>query len=215
MLVKHLMSWPVITVYDNSTVGEAMDILRRKNVRHLPVVDLNQAMVGVVSETDLVKVFPNGRELSTFESNLLARTPVLKVMKAKPIFISPDEIIEVAALVMRTNRISCLPVLDEKQKLVGLLSKNDIIDAFITSLGLGESGTRITIMYKKKWGFLSELISFADQRNVCIDNIVTFGQELVIKIKGKSADFVNDLQKAGYNVTDVSYIEPEQKAKAE
>ncbi len=215
MLVKHLMSWPVITVYDNSTVGEAMDILRRKNVRHLPVVDLNQAMVGVVSETDLVKVFPNGRELSTFESNLLARTPVLKVMKAKPIFISPDEIIEVAALVMRTNRISCLPVLDEKQKLVGLLSKNDIIDAFITSLGLGESGTRITIMYKKKWGFLSELISFADQRNVCIDNIVTFGQELVIKIKGKGADFVNDLQKAGYNVTDVSYIEPEQKAKAE
>ena len=215
MLVKHLMSWPVITVFENATVGEALDILKRKKIRRLPVVDLNQMLVGVVSETDLVKVFPNGKELSTFESNLLARTPVLKVMRGKPVFVSPDEVAEEAALIMRTNRISCLPVLDDKNKLIGLLSKNDIIDAFITSLGLGEKGTRITILYKKRWGFMSELIAFADQRNVCIDNIVTFGHELVIKIKDKSDEFVQDLQKAGYNVTNVHFIEPQKEAKAE
>lgn len=214
MLVKHLMSWPVITIFDNSTVGEALDVLKRKSIRHLPVVDINQALVGVVSESDLVKVFPNSKELSTFESNLLSRTPVLKVMQTKPIFISPEEVIEEAALVMRTNNISCLPVLDESKKLVGLLSKNDIIDSFITALGLGEGGTRITIVYKQKWGFLSELIAFADRCNVCIENIVTFGKELVIKVKGQSTDFVNDLQKAGYRVTNISYINPEPQAEA-
>jgi len=215
MLVKDLMSWPVMTVYDNATVGEALDILHRKNIRHLPVVDLNQALVGVVSETDLLKVFPRGKELSVFETNLLARTPVSKIIGKNPIYVYSNVIVEEAALIMRTNRIGCLPVLDENQRLVGLLSKNDIIDAFIASLGLGEGGTRITLLYKKKWGFLSELISFADKRNVCIDNIVTFGAELVLKIKGKADEFVNDLKKAGYHITDVSYIEPPPKAQAE
>ncbi len=208
MLVKDLMSWPVLTVFDNSTVGEALDILRRKNIRHLPVVDINQNLVGVVSETDLVKVFPNSKELSSFEANLLSRTPVSNVMRTKMISAAPDTIVEEAALIMRTNKISCLPVLDESRKLVGLLSKNDIIDAFISSLGLGDGGTRITITYKRKWGFLSELISFADNHNVCIDNMVTLGPDLVLRTKGRPAELIEDLQKAGYNVVDVSYIEP-------
>lgn len=215
MLVKHLMSWPVHTVFDTSTVGEALEILRKKNIRHMPVVDLNQTLAGVVTQTDLVKVFPSGKELNTFQTNLLARTPVSKVMNDKPIFISPDVIIEEAALSMRVNGIGCLPVLDENKKLVGILTKNDIMDAFITSLGLGEGGTRITIVYKKKWGFLSELTSFIDKHNVYIDNIVTLGPEIILKVRGKASDFVNDLRQAGYVVSNVSFIEPTVKAKAQ
>lgn len=215
MLVKHLMSWPVITVFDTSTVGESLELIRKKNIRHLPVVDVNQTLVGIATETDLLKVFPNSKELSTFQLNLLSRTPIDKIMVTKLICVSPDTIVEEAALAMRTNKISCLPVIDENGKMVGLLTKNDIIDAFITALGLGEVGTRITILYKKKWGFLSELISFADQRNMCIDNIVTFGPEIVLKVKGKSTDFVNDLRKAGYSVTNVSFINAGPKTKAE
>jgi len=210
MLVKDLMAWPVISILDNATIGEAMDLLRRNNIKHLPVMDLHQTMVGVVSETDLIKVFPNGRELSTFETNLLSRTPISKVMNAKVIAAVPDDPIELAALIMRTNRVSCLPVLDEKEKLIGLVTKNGIIDAFIAALGLREGGTRITIAFRRKWGFLSELITFADKHNVCIDNIVTFDRELVIKIKGRDANFAKDLENAGYKVTDVSYIEPPQ-----
>ncbi len=207
MLVKDLMSRPVVTVLNDSTVGEALEILREKDIRHLPVVDLNHSLVGIVTESDLLKVFPNGKELSPFESNLLSRTPVSRIMKNPPISISPDEIIEAAALIMRTKRISSLPVLDGR-KLVGLITKNRIIDAFITALGLKEGGTRISIVFQKKWGFLSDLVSFTDNKNICIDNIVTFGNELVLKVRGSRPDFVNDLKKAGYTVADVSYIEP-------
>ncbi len=208
MLVKDLMSWPVITAFDNSTVGDALDILKRNRIKHLPVVDDNQTLLGVTSETDLLKIFPKGKELSTFEVNLLCRTPLAKIMRPKPISVPWQKTAEEAALIMRTNRISCLPVLDEDDKLVGILSKDDIIDAFITSLGLREGGTRISIVYKKKWGFLSELISFADKHNICIDNIVTFGPELILKTKGRAPDFVHNLQKAGYKVNNVSYLEP-------
>ncbi|MDT3705157.1 MAG: CBS domain-containing protein [Thermincola sp.] len=214
MLVKQLMSKPVISVLDTSTVGEAMELLKEKNIRHLPVVDRNQNLVGIVTETDLLRVFPNIKGLSTFQSNLLARTPIQKIMQ-KPAWIAPDIIVEEAALSMRTNKVSCLPVLDSDNKLVGLLTKNDIIDAFIAALGLGESGTRIAIVYKKKWGFLSELISFADQHNIFIDNIVTFGPEIVLKVKGNSTAFFDDLKKAGYTVGDVSFINPAHETKNE
>ena len=215
MLVKNLMSWPVVTVSNKSTVGEALDLLKRKKIRHLPVVDINQLILGIVTETDLVKVFPNSKELSPFQLNLLSRTPVTKIMVTNPYSVSPNELIEESALIMRNKKIGCLPVLDENNKLVGLLSKNDIVDAFISSLGLEDGGTRITIAINKNWGFLSKLISLADKHNVHIQNFVTFDREIVLKLPGKAPDFVNELLKTGYNVTNISYINPLKKAEAE
>lgn len=215
MLVRDLMTHPVITVQESTPVGEAMEIQKRQVIRHLPVVSFDQSLLGIVSESDLVKVFPIGKDLSTFQINLLSRTPVSKVMKENLITISAEKLIEEAALIMRTEKIGCLPVTDENKMLVGIVTKNDIMDAMISALGLEDGGTRITISYKKKWGFLAELIAFADKRSVYIDNVVTFDTEIVIKVKDGAADFVSDLKKAGYNVTNIAYIDAAPRAKAE
>ncbi len=215
MLVKDLMSHPVITVQESTTVGEALEMQKRHSIRHLPVVSFDQSLLGIVSESDLIKVFPSGKDLSTFQVNLLSRTSVGKVLKNKLFTISPEKLIEEAALIMRTEKIGCLPVTEESGKLVGIVTKNDIMDAIISALGLENGGTRITISYKKKWGFLAELIAFADKRNVYIDNVVTFDNEIVIKIKDRSTDFIEDLKKAGYNVIDISHMDAAAVAKAE
>lgn len=215
MLIKDMMSQPVITVLESTTVGEALEILKRQRVRHLPVVDLNQDLLGIVSESDLVKVFPIGKDLSTFEINLLSRTSVSKVMKLKLRTIGTNKLIEEAALIMRTEKIGCLPVTDNTGKLLGIITKNDIMDALMSALGLEDGGTRITLAFNKKWGFLSDIVSLADKRNIYIDNVVTFDNEVVLKVKEKANEFVNDLKNAGYNIIDVSYIEALPKAKAE
>ncbi|HWI54396.1 MAG TPA: CBS domain-containing protein [Desulfobacteria bacterium] len=215
MLVKDLMTRPVITVQESTTVGEALEMQKRQGIRHLPVISFDQSLLGIVSESDLVKVFPIGKDLSPFEVNLLSRTPVSKVMRGKLVTIAPQKLIEEAALIMRTENIGSLPVADENGKLVGIVTKNDIMDAVISALGLEDGGMRITIAYKKKWGFLAGLIEFADKRNVYIDNLVTFDSEIVIKIKDKASDFINDLKKAGYDVIDISYLDSAPKAKAE
>lgn len=215
MLVRDLMSSPVITIQESANIGDALETMRNKKIRHLPVVNMENALVGIVSEGDLLKVFPKSKELSTFEANLLSRTPVSKVMQKNPVSTHPSELLEEAALIMRTNHISCLPVLGDEDKMSGMITKNDIIDSFVAALGLEHGGTRITIKFQKRWGFLSELVAFADKRNVYIDNIVTFEQELVIKIRGTAQEFVDDLRKAGYIVKDVSYIHPPKQAIAE
>lgn len=207
MLVKNLMTQPVFTVSANTTVGDALELLKKKNVRHLPVVDAGMHLLGVTSEVDLLRVFPKNKCLSSFENNLLSRTPVDSVMRDRPLTIAAGDTIEQAALIMRDHKIGCLPVLEGK-KLVGLLSRTDIIDAFISSLGFGEQGTRITVTYRKKWGFLSNLIDFVDRFNIIIDHVVTFEKEVVLKVRDRNPElFLRELKKAGYHVTDVTHIE--------
>lgn len=207
MLVKNLMTQPVTSATEDITVGQALDLLKKKNVHHLPVVDSKYHILGITSEVDLLRVFPKNKSLSSFEINLLSRTPVGSVMNTCPMTINAGDMVENAALIMREHKIGCLPVLEGK-KLVGILSRTDVIDAFISSLGFGISGTRITVTYRRKWGFLANLISFMDQYGIVIDNIVTFDKEVVLKVRDLNPDnFVRELKLAGYQVTDVTPVE--------
>lgn len=207
MLVRNLMTHPVITVSEDATVGEALELMKRKNIRHLPVVNANRQLLGITSEVTLLRVFPKSKTISTFENNLLARTPVSAVMSTGPVTAFAGDLVEQAALMMRDHKVTCLPVM-EGPTIVGMISRTDIINAFISSFGFGELGTRITIAYKKKWGFLSNLINFMDKYGIVIDHIVTFDNEIVVKIRELNPEeFISELKKAGYQVTDVVHID--------
>ncbi|GAB4268107.1 CBS domain-containing protein [Thermincola ferriacetica] len=209
MLVKDLMAQPVVLITEKATVGEALELIRQHDVRHLPVVDRKQHLVGVTSESDLLKIFPRNKhdERKTFETNLLLRTPITQVMIPDPYHINPHITIEEAALLMKNHKIGCLPVI-EHSKVIGLISRTDVIEAFINSLGLGKSGVRVTIPYRKKIGFLSDLVRLADKFGVLIDHMVTFETEIVLKIRREKAEqFLKELKSHGYTVTDITCIE--------
>lgn len=207
MLVKDLMAKPVITVSNKITVGEALELTEKHDIRHLPVVNAKQAIVGVTSQKDLLKVFPKTSDCKNpFERNLLSRTPITKVMVPNPYYVNPEVTVEEAALVMKKHKIGCLPVV-ENNKVVGLVSRSDVFEAFITSLGLAKEGVRLTIPYRKKMGFLSKLITIADEFGVIIEHMVTFEREIVIKVQPEKVEpFVKKLKASGYTVTDLTCI---------
>ncbi|MDN5293414.1 MAG: acetoin utilization protein AcuB [Eubacteriales bacterium] len=205
MLVRNLMSQPVTTVSENTTVGEALEILRQKNIRRLPVVNKDGQLVGLATEWDLIKIFPV-KKTSPFETNLISRTPIKNVMTPNPITISPDETIENAAVVMQYNKVGCLPVV-ENDRVIGMITLTDILTAFIDALGLEQASVRITIRYAKRMGFLAELIQLIDKVGVIVDNMVTFHSEIVLKIKNvKTEELLKALKENGYQVTHVAYI---------
>lgn len=205
MLVKNLMSQPVTTVQEETMVGEALEIIKNKNIRRLPVVDANGKLIGLATEWDLIKIFPM-KNNNSFETKLISRTPIKNVMQINPIVISSDETIENAAVLMQSHKVGCLPVVD-KEKVVGLISLTDILTAFIDALGLEEASVRISIKFSKRMGFLVELIQLVDQLGILVDNMVTFHDEIVLKIKNiKTEELLSTLQKEGYIVTHVAYI---------
>lgn len=199
MLVRTIMSTPAVTTDQDCQVGQALELMKTKHVNHLPIVNRNGGLAGLVSESDLLKVYPR-RNLNTYELNLLSRTPVKVVMDHNPHTIGADAPIEEAAHTMEQYKVVCLPVIDAG-KVIGLVCDNDVLRSFLGVLGIGQPGLRLTVRFQRKKGFLAGLVRLFDENNAIIDKMVTFQHELVIKVQTDDPDGLRKaLEAEGYQV---------------
>ncbi len=205
MLIKTIMSSPVLTAQHTTQVGHALELMKANHVRHLPVVTSNGTLVGLVSESDLLKVYPR-RHLNSYELNLLSRTPIKSVMVTNPQTISPDETIEQAAQIMQECKVVCLPVVEDS-KVKGMICDNDVLRSFIGVLGIGQPGLRLTIHYRRQKGFLAKLVQLLDDNNAIIDKMVTFQHELVLKAQVAEPEKLREaLEANGYQLLHYSEV---------
>lgn len=123
-----------------------------------PVVEGNE-LKGLITERVLKDVSPSkATSLSIFELNyLLSKTKVKDVMITDIITASPDMLIEDAAVLLRSNVVGSLPVVSEDNQLVGIITRTDIIDAFIEFLGTNDHGTRISLEVKNEIGTFAKI----------------------------------------------------------
>lgn len=126
--VKDLMSAVVETLEVGDTVAEAMRLMRVSHVRHLPVIDGGERLLGLITEKHLLDHWL-GRD---GEAPGGARSPgvgppVGAIMEKDVVIIWPEAPALEAAELMRTRRIGCLPVVDD-DKLVGIITKTDFFD---------------------------------------------------------------------------------------
>ena len=144
MMVKTRMTPNPITATPDMGVLDALKLMRKHNVRRLPVLE-DDKLIGIVVESELLRVAPSpATTLSVFEMNtILIKMPVREVMTPDPVTVTPDTLIEEAAVLMRENVVSGLPVLDDG-KLVGIITETNIFDAFVDSMGLN-NGIRLSL----------------------------------------------------------------------
>jgi len=149
-----------VTITTNTSLKDALELVRSKSFRHLPVLDEDGRLVGIVTEKSLVYASPTPTTtLSVFEVDyILSRTKVGQVIQGSVITVGPDLPIEEAARVMIDHRIGCLPVVED-EKLVGIISDTDIFRAFVEGLGGGHPSLRITIVVPEKVGSLAQVAS--------------------------------------------------------
>lgn len=205
MLVKTIMSSPVITAQHTTQVGHALELMKGNHVRHLPVVTSSGTLVGMVSESDLLKVYPR-KHLNSYELNLLSRTPIKSVMVPNPQTIGPEETIERAAQIMQECKVVCLPVV-ENGKVKGMICDNDVLRSFMGVLGTGQPGLRLTIHYRRQKGFLAKLVQLLDDYNAIIDKMVTFQHELVLKVQTEEPQKLREaLEANGYQLLHYSEV---------
>lgn len=211
MLVRDRMTPNPTTVTPDTSVKDALDLIRRKRFRHLPIVDENGRLVGITTEKDLVYASPKPEmSLSQFEIQyLLSRMTVGQVMHRNVITVSPDLPIEEAAQVMIRHRIGCLPVL-ENDRLVGIISDTDIFRVFVEGLGGGHPSLRITVIIPERVGSLARVVDCIAALGGNIHSLGTFwGQrpeDRVIAIRVERVDrdsLLAALQKEGIQVQHV------------
>lgn len=129
--VSEIMQSKVVTISAGERLSTVEDIMTLGGVRHMPVVRSGR-LVGVVSERDLLRV-----SLSALNENgsderraFLHAVEIERVMSDPPIVIGPDAAVEDAARVMAERKIGCLPVVDQSQVLVGLVTETDLLRYF-------------------------------------------------------------------------------------
>lgn len=210
MLVKDRMTPNPVTTTPETGILEALQLMRKHNVRRLPVLDKGK-LVGIVTESELLRVSPSpATSLSVFEMNyLLSKMKVKEVMTPDPVTVTPDTLIEEAAVLMRENVVSGLPVVDKGQ-LVGIITETNIFDAFIDSMGLRRHGTRIAVEMEDRTGVLAGITSIIKKHDVSIISVATFhpGEHrghIVLRLDTTDIEpILADLKKAGYTISHVA-----------
>ncbi len=209
MYVKDNMVSGPITIGPDQSVSEAIDLMSENGLHRLPVVDKNGKLAGLITEGVITSNTPNNStSLSVFELNyLLNKLTIKDIMIKDVITIGKDALLEEAATILRKNDIGCLPVVDEDNTLIGIITHNDIFTAFIDLLGYNHVGTRYVISVEEdRTGILEDICRVFKEQNVSIANMAVYnssrGIEIVVIVHGFD-DITDKLEKAGYKVTSV------------
>ena len=136
MKIESLMVPDPITITENSSITEAIDLMKVNSIRHLPVVGKNKTLKGFIT----LSVLKQGL-VHTMIGDLSLNDLIIK----SPITVSPDEDIEVAAQKIYNHKIGGMPVV-KGNKLVGIITVTDILGAFINMMGLLTSSSRIDVV---------------------------------------------------------------------
>lgn len=122
MKVKDVMTADVVSVSARCSLQEALEIMRDKGLRRLPVIEGDE-LVGIIVQHDIEKAL---RRPGT-----IYETPVEWVMTRPPLqVIGPEQDVVEAAQRMIDTKVSCLPVM-ENDRVVGIISETDILNLFI------------------------------------------------------------------------------------
>jgi len=132
-LVQDWMTREVITITPETSLKEAHDIMNARGIRRLPVV-LHGKVTGILTLGDIRGAEPSkASSLSVWEMNyLLAKLQVGEIMTRNPATIQQTANIGEAAQVMLEKKFSGLPVVDEEQHLVGIITESDIFRLVVT-----------------------------------------------------------------------------------
>ncbi|MBM4272983.1 MAG: CBS domain-containing protein [Deltaproteobacteria bacterium] len=139
MRVSQIMSRDIVVISPDKRVGQALNLMQKHNIRHLPVMQ-NDRMVGWITSRDLREVLL---------ASMLEKITVGDMMIKNPISVNPDTHIEVAARLLLEHKIGGMPVM-EGERLAGIITMLDLLSAFLTMLELLRSSSRIDLLLEDK-----------------------------------------------------------------
>ncbi|WP_461239936.1 CBS domain-containing protein [Paucilactobacillus sp. N302-9] len=206
MSVTDFMTTDLITVRPTTRVTDAVDLMKTNNIHRLPVID-NGKLVGLVTEGTIQRALPSkATSLSVYEANyLLNKTTVEDVMEKDVKVVQQDAVLEDAIYEMRKNNIGVLPVKDGDE-LVGIITNNDIFDAFLNIAGYGRGGTSVSIIVKKdSVGVIAKISDALAKQNYSILTVVVTDRktEKIVEVHVDSTNrdgIKSTLTDAGFDV---------------
>jgi len=172
MYIGRIMHTDLITVSPQTTLVEAKELVEKKQIDHLLVVNDKKKLVGIVSDRDLKQYWASpATSLSKNELNYLLQKVLVSMVMIKTVVTVPtNTTIERAALVMQQNRISALPVM-ENDELAGIITSTDVMGVLLQAIGISDDSIRLSVFVKDSIGNLADVSASLRDAGVNIQSL--------------------------------------------
>ncbi len=206
MFVRDIMTRNPVSIRSDATLRELLSVMTDKTFEAIPVRD-NGGVTGIVTDWDIVTNTPAA------VSDYLDTTRVRDVMTSSVVTVTADEIVEMAAFHMYFHDLDALPVVDNQDNLIGIVTQNDVFRALVTLMGLRAMGTRITIDVPDEAGVLAEIAGIVRDAGMNISSLSTYGNpgsdraSIILRVKTeKVQELVKALSGERFKVVHVSEV---------
>jgi acetoin utilization protein AcuB len=173
MFVSDWMTRKVFIIAPDSSVSDAVKLMKEKKIKHIPVVK-DERLKGIISDRDIREFSPSkATSLDVYELHyLLATTKVKEMMKTKVFTITANSPVEEAAMFMFDNNIGSLPVVEDS-KVVGIISDRDIFRVLVDITGVRHGGHRVAITVEDRPGSVKEVADIIRKHGFSLQSILT------------------------------------------
>jgi acetoin utilization protein AcuB len=150
-----------ITITEDASITEAIELMKVNSIRHLPVVSTRNILRGFVTLADLKQgLIPS----------MVGNLSLSDLMIHEPITVGPDDDIEIAAQLIYKHKIGGMPVV-KNRKLVGIITESDILRAFIDMMGILTASSRIDVAIENKPGVFKKAMQIINDNGGDIINV--------------------------------------------
>ncbi|GAA3345574.1 acetoin utilization AcuB family protein [Lysinibacillus sp. FSL M8-0216] len=205
MIVEEIMNEEPYTLAPTNTVLEALKLMRDKKVRHLPVIDEERHVLGVITERDIKEVLPSS--LQDEPNSPVFQAKVEEIMVKDPLVGHPLDFVEEVALTFYESKVGCLPIVSG-EKLVGIVTTTDLLYTYIELTGATEPGSKIEIRVADTPGVLFEITKIFHHHHANVQSVLVYPdsentQNKILSVRVKTLNplaMIKDLRKEGFDV---------------
>ena len=176
MFIHDHMTLSPITATPEQTVAEAIAILEKYNIRHLPVVDEQGVLQGILSDRDLRSARPSTIVRTKLHGSVEEQVNNIKIgvlMTRDLLYLSPYNTLDDALLQFESRKIGALPVVNDEGKLVGVFTVADLMNAYRDLFGLGAKGSvLVSIEDDGDPQALRKLVNIMEEKHVHFTRLV-------------------------------------------
>jgi len=201
MQVGKRMTTSVVTVQPRDRIDEARALFSRHGIRHLPVVEYGR-LVGMVAERDL--------RMAEAVGGGAGPLLIADIMTGNLISVGTETSIERAAMLIADNKIGALPVVNDEDEVVGIITQSDILNVFLEVMGVGPGTARLELALDDRPGAIFPVAEAFARTGLNIVSVVTIrgeGDKKVVIVRVERGDLENALAALEVSGVDVVSVE--------
>ncbi len=202
MFISDYMTANPLTISADMLLPEARQLLTEYHFRHLPVVDKDNKLIGMISDRDLRSAYPSTVTSDADRAKTLKKvekTSVGEIMSQNCSCLTASSTLDDALMVFERDKVGALPVVTEEDEVMGIFSMRDLTAAYKKLFGAAEKGSElIAILNDGKSKSLRKILKHLEKNDIECSRLINIGEvsgfdRIYLRVKSSIAPDVQKL----------------------